>query len=50
MEMALTGEGHLLMRWRCIIGEAGSDMEGDRCHTLIMTLCDFIYVHVLHDV
>jgi hypothetical protein len=29
MEMALTGEGHLLMRWRCIIAEAGSHMEGD---------------------
>jgi hypothetical protein len=50
MEMALTGEGHLLMRWWCIIAEAGSHMEGDRCHTLIMTLHDFICVHILHDV
>jgi hypothetical protein len=38
------------MRWRCIIVEAGSHMEGDRCHTLTMTLHDFICVHILHDV
>jgi hypothetical protein len=50
MEMALTGEGHLLMRWRCIIAVTGSHMEGDRCHTLTMTLSDFICVHILHDV
>jgi hypothetical protein len=50
MEMALTGERHLLMRWWCIIAEAGSHMESDRCHTLTMTLNDFIYVHILHDV
>jgi hypothetical protein len=50
MEIALTGEQHLLMRWQCIIAEAGSHMEGHRCHALTMTLCDFICVHILHDV
>jgi hypothetical protein len=50
MEMTLTGEGHLLIRWWHIIGEAESHMEGDRRHTLIMTLRDFICVHILHDV
>jgi hypothetical protein len=29
MEMALTSEGHLLMRWWFIITEAESHMEGD---------------------
>jgi hypothetical protein len=50
MEMALTSEGHMLMRCWCIIAAAGSHMEGDRCHTLTMTLRDFICVHILHDV
>jgi hypothetical protein len=50
MEMALTAEGHLLMQLQCIIAEAGSHMEADRCHTLIVTLRDFICVHILHDV
>jgi hypothetical protein len=50
VEMILTGEGHLLIGWQCIIVEAGSHLEGDRCHTLTMTLRDFICVHILHDV
>jgi hypothetical protein len=29
MEGALTDERHLLMRWQCIIAEAGSHMGGD---------------------
>jgi hypothetical protein len=38
------------MRWWCIIAEAGSHKEGDRCHTLTMTWRDFISMHILHDV
>jgi hypothetical protein len=49
MKMTLTDEGHLLIRWRCIIAEAGSHMEGDICLTLPMTLRDFICVHILHN-
>jgi hypothetical protein len=44
VEMILTGEGHLLIGWQCIIAKAGSHLEGDRCHTLTMTLRDFICV------
>jgi hypothetical protein len=29
IKRVLTSERHLLMRWRCIIVEAGSHMEGD---------------------
>jgi hypothetical protein len=34
----------------CIIAEVGSHIEGGRCHTLTITLHDFIYVHILHNV
>jgi hypothetical protein len=49
MEMALTGKGHLLMRWQCIIVETGSHMEGDMSY-FDNTLHYFICVHMLHDV
>jgi hypothetical protein len=28
MERTFTGKQHLLIRWRCIIAEVGSHMEG----------------------